>query len=129
MLGKLIVVADGHDDSRIIYSAILRHAGFVVLEARTGAEALEMIPTHLPHAIVSELTLPVLDGRELVRMLKQNPETAHLPVLIVTAYSRPEVRTEVEAHCAAFLIKPCPPNKLLQVVRDVLDEQVAATLV
>ena len=123
MAPKVILVADCHDDSRIIYSTILQYGGFVVLEARSGAEALAMVPQYKPDAVITELVLPVVDGGELVRRLKGHPLTESIPVVVVTSDIRPEQRQEVEGACDAFVLKPCMPRKLLQVVREVLDRQ------
>ena len=124
MAPKIVLVAEGHSDSRIVYSAILQHGGFVVLEARNGAEALELIPKHMPDVVVTELVLPVIDGCEVLQRLKQHPLTAHIPVLIVTTEDHPEMlRQAEEAGCDTFLLKPCSPRDLLQAVRDLVDRQ------
>ena len=124
MAPKVILVADCHDDSRIIYSTILQYDGFVILEARNGAEALAMVSRYKPDAVITELILPVVDGCALVRRLKGHPLTESIPVVVVTSDIRPEQRQEVEDACDAFLVKPCTPRELLQVVREVLDRQV-----
>ena len=124
MAPRVILVADYHDDSRIVYSSILQYGGFVVLEARNGAEALEMVPKHMPDAVVTELSLPVVDGCEVLRRLKQHPMTSQIPVLVVTANTDPDSRRDaIEANCDVFLLKPCVPRELLQAVRDQLDRR------
>jgi len=117
-------VADSHDDTRIVYSTILQYGGFIVLEARNGAEALELIPKHMPDAVVTEVLLPAIDGCEVLQRLKQHPLTAGIPVLILTTDARPEIRQQAEeAGCDVFLVKPCTPRVLLQAVRDLLDRE------
>jgi two-component system, cell cycle response regulator DivK len=126
MAPKVILLADYHDDSRIILSTILQYGGFAVLEARNGAEALEMVPKHMPDAVITELTLPVIDGCEVLGRLKRHPLTGHIPVLIITADTRPEVRRRaVEEHCDAFVLKPCVPHALLESVRGVLERSIS----
>ena len=107
MAPRVVLIAD----CRIVYSTILQYGGFVVLEARNGAEALEMVPKHMPDVVITELKLPVIDGREVLRRLKQHPLTRHIPVLIVTTDPRPEVRRQaMDEHCDRFVLKPCGPN-------------------
>lgn len=127
---RLVLVADAHDDSRIIYSTILQYAGFAILEARSGAEALEMVSEHTPDAVIAEFRLPVIDGCEVLRRMRRHPLTSHIPVLIVTADVRTEVRREAtEAGCQVYLLKPCVPLELLTAVQNVLDQTILPTLV
>ena len=129
MAPRVVLVADAHTDSRIVYATVLQHGGFVVLEARDGAEVLEIVPKHLPDAVITEITLPVIDGCEVLRRLKQHPVTRHIPVFVVTADIRPELRRQAEeAHCDGFLLKPCAPRELLEAVRGMLDQSIPSAL-
>jgi CheY-like chemotaxis protein len=115
---KIVLVADGHEDSRMIYSAVLEFGGFRVLEAGSGAEALALMPAQMPHVIVTELRLPDFDFSEMLRRVKLDPSTAHIPVLVVTSDIRPGTREQAERDgCDAFRTKPCPPYDVLQLVR------------
>ena len=129
MVPRVVLIADCHSDSRSVYSTILQYSGFVVVEARNGAEALEMVSKHRPDAVITELTLPVIDGREVLRRLKQHPLTGHIPVLVVTTDPRSEVRRQVmEANCDRFVLKPCAPSELLEALRRVLDPAIPPAL-
>lgn len=122
----LILLADAHEDSRIVYAAILRYGGFGVAEATDGIEALRMVRQLRPIALVLEATLPVVDGCEVLRLVKRDELSASTPVLIITADTRPEVRHRaVEAGCAAFILKPCRPRELLQAVRAAVSGRVS----
>jgi len=130
MAPRVILIADYHDDSRIVYSTILQYDGFVVFEARNGAEALEMVPRHMPDVVIMEVTLPVLDGCEVLRRLKQHPLTCHIAVLVITADSSPAIRGWVEeAGCDAYLLKPCTPSEVLVAARALLDRSIPPSLV
>jgi two-component system, cell cycle response regulator DivK len=129
MAPRIVLIADYNDDNRIIYSTMLQHGGFVVIEARNGAEALEMIPKHRPSAVVTELALTVIDGCEVLQRLKQHPQTSHIPVLIVTADGSPGLRQRAEAAgCDAYLLKPCTPRELLATLCAVLDKVTTPSL-
>jgi len=115
---KIILVADGHDDSRNVYCTILQFAGFDVWEARSGSEVLELCASYLPFAVILEATLPVVDGGEVLRRLKLDPLTAPIHVIMLTSDANPTVRQEAEAlGCAAFQLKPFAPRLLLEVVQ------------
>ncbi|CAN5839818.1 N/A [soil metagenome] len=115
---KIVLVADGHADSRMIYSAVLEFGGFSVLEASSGLEALAMMPAQMPHAIVTELKFPDSRSCEMLKRVKLDPMTAHIPVLIVTSDIRPGTRQRAEEDgCDAFRTKPCPPYDVLELVR------------
>jgi CheY-like chemotaxis protein len=117
-----VLAVDAHDDSRIVYSIGLRQQGIRMLEARTAAEALATLASGLPGAIVLELTLPDLDGCELIRMVRSDPDRAAIPILVVTSDIRLRRKDEaVAAGCDAFLLKPSPIALLSRVIRGLLD--------
>jgi CheY-like chemotaxis protein len=117
-----ILAIDAHDDSRVVYSIVFRQEGFELHDARTSKEALEILANFLPRAIVTELTLPDLDGCELIRMLKLDPVRAPVPILVVTSDIRLRRKEDAEAAgCDAFLLKPSPMRVIVEVVRDLID--------
>lgn len=118
---QVIVVADDHDGLRHLWHAWLSMFRFDVVEARTGAEALALATHHCPAAVLMDLAMPVMDGLEATRRLKQDPRTAKVPILMVTAHTSAEHRRAAhEAGCTAFLAKPVDPHELLAQLRRVL---------
>jgi len=119
-----ILVVDDFEDNRQMYAELLVYAGYRVAEARDGAEAIAAAMRILPDLIVMDLSLPVIDGWEATRRLKADERTRHIPVLALTGHA-PEGLAGLsegahEAGCDAFLTKPCSPESLLEVVRDML---------
>ena len=82
---SLILVAD--DESHIVQVLALkfRNAGHDVMEASDGEEALELVRRHRPDVVVTDMQMPFMNGIELARALLSDPETASIPVLILTA--------------------------------------------
>jgi CheY-like chemotaxis protein len=118
---QVIVVADDFEGLRHLWQAWLKLSGFDVVEASTGAEALDLATRYRPAAVLMDLAMPVMDGVEATRRLKQDPRTADVPILMVTAHTSAEHRRAAEdAGCAAFLPKPADLDDLIRELRRVL---------
>lgn len=95
----------------------LKKGGFHLFEGRNGQQAIDLALSVKPDLIVMDLMMPVLDGMEALAELKKNPETAEIPVIMLTAKGHVLTRGEAEACGAAkFLTKPFSPTSLLQEV-------------
>ena len=117
---RILVVDDFHDN-REMYAAYLRFSGFIVVEAVTGMEAIEMALATPPNLIVMDLSLPRMDGWEATRRLKSDPNTKHIPIIVVSGHAlEGSVQAAKMAGCDAFLRKPCLPQALLAEVRKLL---------
>src|SRR5947209_8030975 len=119
---KTILVAD--DESHILHvvSLKLRNAGFNVVTARDGQEALEMAQAERPHLLITDYHMPQLSGLELCRRLKQEAATSGIPAIMLTArgYNLEPGDTE-ESGILRMLSKPFSPRQLLTTVNEVLD--------
>jgi CheY-like chemotaxis protein len=119
---RTVLIVDDFDDNRQMYAEFLSYSGYRVLEASNGAEAIARATEHLPDLIVMDLSLPVLDGWEATRRLKNDPRTRHIPVVALTGHAlEGHSQGARDAGCDAFLAKPCLPDKLLETVRTMLE--------
>lgn len=83
---RLVLVVDDDDDIREVAATALELvAGHRTVTATNGLEALRSARQHRPDAILLDVRMPVLDGLETVRMLRQHADTAHIPVILLTA--------------------------------------------
>jgi CheY-like chemotaxis protein len=89
---NLILNVDDNDGARYAKSRILSRAGFVVIEAANGTEALERARDSLPDLILLDVKLPDINGFEVCRQIKATPETAGIPVLQTSAEHRQDQR-------------------------------------
>ena len=122
-----ILLVDAHEDSRFIYAAALGHYGFHVVESECSARALELARAHPPHLIVLAVSVAAAPAWAMLHALRQNPETASIPVVAVSTTGLSEHRARaLELGCAAFLVKPLPPLELLSVAREFLAHEHAA---
>jgi CheY-like chemotaxis protein len=116
--GPTILVAEDNDEQRSLYVAILNSAGYRVLEAGDGAEAVEVARRALPDLVLMDVTMPGTSGWNAVRTLKESPETHHIPIIVVTGLASTWDRdASLAAGCDEYLAKPVPPIRLLEEVR------------
>lgn len=117
-LGQTILLVEDNEDNRIIYSTVLRHVGYDVLEAQDGVEAIELARTKLPHLILMDISIPVIDGWEATRVLRQDPLTKDIPIIALTAHALADDRERaVEMGFTAYLAKPVEPRAVVAEVR------------
>ncbi|MCA9904485.1 MAG: pyridoxal-phosphate dependent enzyme, partial [Anaerolineae bacterium] len=83
----VLVVDDNADDRRLMRRLLRAHKNYRVFEASSGREALKVMEEHLPDLIISDLSMPEMDGMTLIEQIKWNPDTAHIPVVVVSAKS------------------------------------------
>jgi two-component system cell cycle response regulator DivK len=87
-MSKRILVVEDRDDSRTILVAILkRFCGYETIEAASGAEAIEKAVSEKPDLILMDLDLPDISGMDAAKAVKENPNTAHIPIVAQTAWS------------------------------------------
>ena len=104
----------------------LRNNGFDVITCENGAQALELATNEKPNVIVTDFQMPVMTGLELVQNLRKQPDTADIPVVMLTARGFAiEDQQKEELKISACLSKPFSPRELLQSIEEVLKEAVA----
>src|ERR1700675_1077435 len=126
MSGKTILVADDETHILHVVSLKLRNAGFNVITAQDGQEALELAQQEKPDLLITDYHMPQLSGLELCQKLKQDPATARIPAIMLTArgYQLEQKDTE-ESGILRLLSKPFSPRHLLTTVNEVLLESAA----
>jgi two-component system, cell cycle response regulator DivK len=113
----MVLIVEDDEDSRFVYRLILEKQGFEVETARTGHDGLRLARERLPNAIVMDVSLSGIDGWTVTERLKSDPETAGIPVIIVTAHAFPEDADRARTvGCEGFLTKPCEPRRVLDEV-------------
>jgi two-component system cell cycle response regulator DivK len=108
-----ILYAEDNDDNVFILKTRLTRAGFTVLIAADGAQAVAMAMTEQPDMILMDLSLPVLDGWEATRKIKSAAATRHIPVIALTAHAMTGDREKaLAAGCDDFDTKPIELQRL-----------------
>ena len=110
-----VLIVEDDDTTREMYAWSMRAAGWLVEEAANGEAALYAAALFEPDVIVMDLRLPVLDGIEATRRLKETELTRHIPIVACSALDRAAADAK-NAGCSAFVPKPCPPEDLRALV-------------
>ena len=113
-----VLVVDDTDSVRALFRKILTAEGYEVETAIDGADALKAVRVHRPDVILLDVAMPVMDGLEACRRLKKDPDTRHIPIVLVTAQSELADRIRgIEAGADEFVSKPLHPDELRARVR------------
>lgn len=115
---ETILTVDDRASDREFLANLLGHAGYDVLEASDGAEALEIVRTRHPDLVITESSLPAMDGAEFSDRLHDEPNIACTPVIFYTAAHRLSEGRVLARSCraAAILIKPAQPQDILDAI-------------
>ncbi len=123
----LILVAEDNDDNRIIAATMLRHSGYRVIEATTGADAMRLARSARPALILMDVGMPDIDGWSATRTLKDDPDTRDILILAFTAHALPGDREQArDAGCDGYLAKPVEPLRLVREVAAALANRPAS---
>jgi two-component system cell cycle response regulator DivK len=118
---KRILVVEDQEDNRQILRDLLANAGYEMIEAEDGQQALTQAAKHKPDLILMDIQLPLLDGYEATRRIKADPALNAIPIIVVTSYALSG--DEEKAHaagCDAYVAKPFSPRALLAKIREYL---------
>jgi len=117
-----IMVVDDDLDTVIVLARYLQREGFATIEARSGPQCLKLVAECHVDVILLDLMMPEMDGFEVVRALKGNPETAEIPVIMITARDDMEARSEgMRVGVSDFLAKPVFRKQLGNRIKAQLD--------
>ena len=107
MISRCILVIEDNVDNLELVSFLLERSGFQTIKATDGRNGLEIARTNRPDLILMDLTIPEIDGWNLVQRLKQDPATTSIPVLAMTAHILPGDRKRaIDSGCDGYITKP-----------------------
>jgi two-component system chemotaxis response regulator CheY len=126
-MGKTIMAVDDSASLRQLVGFTLREAGYDVVEAVDGEDALSKLDGRRVHMLITDLNMPRLDGIGLIRKVRSLSSYTHMPIIMLTTDSQDEKKMEGRAAGASgWIVKPFMPEQLLAVVEKVLGCQKAA---
>lgn len=117
-----ILVAEDDLGTRLSISDYLECSGYSVVSAENGIDAIVLLETHQPHLIVTDVSMPLMDGYELVRQVRRQPALRLLPIVFLTGRTDTNERVRgYQLGCDIYLAKPFELPELGAIVRNLLD--------
>ena len=119
---KTVLIVEDEADAAELFAEMMRVSGFRVLKTSSSRPALHLIATEKPDIIILDIMMPDISGLDILRQMHQEPDLAHIPVVVVSAKSMPaDIRTGMEAGASTYLTKPVGFLELKEAVERALD--------
>lgn len=119
-----VLVVDDEQMTRDLLSLMLKPVGYEIFEAEDGLDALQKLVDHVPDIILLDVMMPNMDGITTCREIRRNPNTAHIPVIMLSART---YGTAVDEGLAAganqYLTKPIARKKLIEAIDQLINNQ------
>jgi two-component system chemotaxis response regulator CheY len=116
-----IMIVDDCQTTRKLLGIYLKSSGFDVVFAENGLDAIEKLATHTVNLVMTDLNMPYMDGIELVKTLRADPNWSSLPIIMVTTEADPEEREKAFAAGANdYMVKPVSAERIAQNVKNIL---------
>ena len=118
---KRILVVEDQEDNRQILRDLLANAGYQMIEAEDGEQAIAQAVKHVPDLILMDIQLPLMDGYEATRRIKADPNLKAIPIIVVTSYALSGDEEKARgAGCDAYVVKPYDTGQLEAIVAKLL---------
>ena len=122
-MDPIVLVVDDEEMTRKLLRLMLERDGFVIVEAEDGLEALDIIKHEMPDVIIMDVMMPNMDGFSACQALRSKPETAEIPIILLSARAQAEaIRAGLSAGANRYMTKPISKPELVQTIHDLLSE-------
>lgn len=119
-----ILIAEDEPDIRDLIAFTLRFAGYEVVTAANGKEAVDLAPNEMPDMILMDVRMPIMTGYDACKQFKADPALKHIPVVFLSAKGQEsEIQAGLEAGAEEYLLKPFGPSELTESIRRILSKQ------
>jgi CheY-like chemotaxis protein len=116
-----VLLVEDTEDNRFMMRRLLEMAGYQVVEAMNGEEAVKLAKSECPHLILMDLSLPVIDGLAATRLIRKLPHFGSTPIIAVSAHDTSDFQSEaIEAGCNSYVTKPIDFNDLEELIAQLL---------
>ncbi len=123
MRDRTVLHIEDNEYNRKIVRQLLSRTSFRLLEAADGEEGLEVAQRELPDLILMDVQLPKLSGLDATRLLRADPRTAKIPLVVVTSFALSgDDRRAMDAGASAYLAKPYSPRDLMELIHRFLPD-------
>lgn len=118
-----ILIIENEVSNRILIERVLSTRGYRCIAASNGLEALNILEHEHVNLILTDLSMPVMDGYRTTQLIRERPGMEHVPIVAVTAYAQgDENEAALQMGCNEYLTKPFKPRQLLELVARLLPE-------
>src|SRR5215471_14122509 len=119
-----ILIIENEVSNRLLIERVLSTRGYRCISASNGLEALNILDKEHVDLILTDLSMPVLDGYRTTQLIRERPTLAHVPIVAVTAYAlNDESEAAMHIGCNEYLTKPFKPRQLLELVDRLLPQR------
>ena len=119
-----ILIIENEVSNRLLIERVLSTRGYRCISASNGLEALNILDKEYVDLILTDLSMPVLDGYRTTQLIRERPTMANVPIVAVTAYAlNDENEAAMQIGCNEYLTKPFKPRQLLEVVDRLLPRE------
>lgn len=119
-----ILIAEDERDIRDLITFILTFAGYAVVSAPNGEEAVTLAKREIPDLILMDVRMPLMTGYEACAVMKLDPRLRNIPVIFLSAKGQDsEIQAGLQAGADEYLLKPFAPDQLLQRIQMVLSQR------
>ncbi len=116
-----ILIAEDERDIRDLIAFTLQFAGYEVITANNGEEAVQLTLEKIPDMVITDVRMPKMTGYEACKLIKADPTTQHIPVIFLSAKGQEaEVQTGLASGGDEYLLKPFAPDQLTRKVAEIL---------
>ena len=115
---KKILIVDDHEDTRQLLQLVLQQTGYDVVSAVDGRDAVDKVRSERPDVVVMDIFMPVMNGFEATKLIKDDPAIGHIPVIAHSA--KPESCKNDMSLFQAICAKPCPPDEMVSTIDGLL---------
>jgi DNA-binding response OmpR family regulator len=122
-VSRILAVDDEPHILKLVVFSLSSH-GFDVLQATDGMSAIQVAEQEQPDLILMDVMMPLMNGYDACKRIKENPKTTHIPVVMVSAKSQVAEQTQgIESGASGYIVKPFTPKELVAQVTELLEGQ------
>jgi CheY-like chemotaxis protein len=122
--GENVLIVDDNELNRELTRTLLQREGYEVMMASGSDELLLTLRTFSPRIILMDIELAGMNGLQITRQLKADPQTSHITVVAITAYPhKADKQKALAAGCAGYITKPVRAQELSEILQKYIDEQ------
>lgn len=120
-MAKKVLIADDEEDVKAVLQMFLQSRGYDVITAYDGLDAIDQVNREKPDLVLLDIMMPMIDGFEVCRKIKANPDTNPIPVVMLSAAGHAEsVQKGLDVGAVDYLVKPFEPEQLLKLIQKII---------